>query len=94
MKITDEMVELGARAAHNRACLDECGLASSHERDITRAALEAVGPAIVAAALRDAADALDDDAWGMEDEYQDGVERSSAYLRELSAASWARAPHV
>ena len=75
--VTDEMVETAARAAYNSRsggynlwahatrCEEEQYLEDA------RAALEAVAPTIAAAALRDAADWLDDMARG---------HRESAYL--------------
>ena len=63
-----------------------------------RIGLAAIEPQLVALiaaqALCDAADALDDDAWGLEDEYQDGIEHSSAYLRKLAQDAAEKAPHV
>ena len=66
-KPTDEMVEVAAQAMWERIDREESWSeiyhASAYRRD-ARAALEAAAPLIAAAALRDAADWLDDMARG------------------------------
>ena len=92
--ITDEMVETAAQAAYNSGSggYDMWAHVSSYEEELyleeARATLEVVAPAIAAAALRDAADWLDDMARG---------HRESAYLgagRDLISRLRARADQI
>ena len=51
----------------------------------TDATLTAVVPLIVADTLRKAIAELDDDAWGLEDDTADGMERALGELRDMLA---------
>lgn len=86
--ITDEMVETAARAIDHAYNPERHPILAAMFGDYARAALEAVAPRIAAAALRDAADWLDDMARGY---------RESAYLsagRGLIARLRARADEM
>ena len=86
--VTDEMVETAARAMDHAYNPDRAPILAAMFRDYALAALEAAAPLIAAAALRDAADWLDDMARGY---------RESAYLsagRALTSRLRARADQV
>lgn len=86
--VTDEAVEAASRAMDAGFNPDRYPILAAMFGDYARAALEAAAPAIAAAALRDAADWLDDMARG---------HRESAYLgagRDLISRLRARADQI
>lgn len=87
--IPADWIETGAIAAFEDSYGDWDDAADENRvawmRD-TEATLNAVVPLVAAQTLRQAIAAIDDDAWGLEDETADGIEHALDKLRDMLAA--------
>ena len=87
--IPADWIETGAIAAFENYTDTDWDTAFGDERaswlSDADATLTAVVPLVVADTLRKAIAALDDDAWGLEDETADGVEHALGKLRAMLA---------
>ena len=87
--IPADWIETGAIAAYENNGCNDWDTADNAERAAwmsdTDATLTAVMPLIVADTLRKAIAELDDDAWGLEDDTADGMERALDKLRAMLA---------
>ena len=88
MNIPADWIETGAIAGYENHAGD-WDLLDDQSRGFwlsdTDATLTAVMPLIVADTLRKAIAELDDDAWGLEDDTADGMERALGKLRDMLA---------
>ena len=88
--IPTDWIETGAIASFKNFCGDDWDRADDEHRAAwlsdTDACLAAVVPLVAAQTLRQAIAALDDDAWGLEDETADGMERAAGMLRYMLEA--------
>ena len=87
--IPADWIETGAIAAYENHGFGDWDKASDQSRGFwladTDATLAAVVPLVVADTLRKAIAELDDDAWGLEDDTADGMERALDKLRAMLA---------
>ena len=88
--IPADWIETGAIAAFENYTDTDWDTAFGDERaswlSDADATLAAVVPLVAAQTLRQAIAALDDDAWGLEDELADGMERAAGMLRYMLEA--------
>lgn len=88
--IPADWIETGAIAAFENYTDTDWDTAFGDERaqwlSDTDACLAAVVPLVAAQTLRQAIAALDDDAWGLEDETADGMDRAGDMLRAMLEA--------
>ena len=87
--IPADWIETGAIASYENFAGNDWDQIDTEERaqwlSDTDACLAAVVPLVAAQTLRQAIAALDDDAWGLEDETADGVEHAVGKLRAMLA---------
>ena len=88
--IPTDWIETGAIASFENFCGDDWDRVDDEQRAAwlsdTDACLAVVVPLVAAQTLRQAIAALDDDAWGLEDETADGMDRAADKLRAMLAA--------